>query len=421
MDVRDQPQKTLGDASTLEREPGGGGMSRVFMAIVSLILAAPVLSCQPGEGASRSNETAVVEQRNLSATVLAIGALRPEIGAEVRVGSRISGRVQRLRANIGDRVTKGQVIAELETAELNAIVADREAQLRLAEARLAAQDTSSPEGLARAAAEVARAVATEQLTSAELTRQEQLLASRGATAADVEAARERHLVARAQLATARREFDLTQRETRAEHSRAVAALELARVEWSFTIIRAPISGTIASVATQEGETVAAGLSAPTFVTIVDLSRLQVHAYVDEVDIGKVRLGQEATFAVDAFPARDFAGRVAAIYPTATIQDNVVKYIVALDIADDSVGLLRPEMTASVRITLEPRSVLAIPARAIRRDRGRNVVTVRTNEGDVSRPVRVGWRDGSWIEIVEGLRAGERVVLDPPAPPMEERR
>lgn len=380
-----------------------------------------VAGCQRDDGGNRSTETAVVEQRNLAATVIAIGALRPEIGAEVRVGSRISGRVQRLRANIGDRVTKGQVIAELETAELNAIVSEREAQLHLAEARLAAQDTTSPEGLARAAAEVTRAIATEQLTSAELGRQQQLLASRGATTADVEAARERHLVALAELATARREFELAQRGARAEHARAVAALELARVERSFTILRAPITGTIASVATQEGETVAAGLSAPTFVTIVDLNRLQVHAYVDEVDIGKVRQGQEATFAVDAFPARDFAGRVAAIYPTATIQDNVVKYIVALDIADDSIKSLRPEMTANVRITLEPRSVLAIPARAIRRDGGRNVVTVRGADGDTVRPVRIGWRDGSWIEIVDGLKAGELVLLDPPPSTVEERK
>src|SRR5688572_4695116 len=381
---------------------------------VIAILAAATMSCGGGNR-GKSDATAVVEQRTMAATVLAIGALRPEIGAEVRVGSRISGRVQRLRANIGDRVTRGQVIAELETAELDAIVAERQAQLRFAEARLAAQDTSSPEGLARAAAEVAQAVATEQRTSAELVRQQQLLASRGVTAADVEAARERHLVAQAQLATARREFELTQREARAEHARAVATLDLARVERSFTIIRAPISGTISSVATQEGETVAAGLNAPTFVTIVDLTRLQVHAYVDEVDIGKVSLGQEASFAVDAYPSRDFGGRVAAIYPTAIIQDNVVKYIVALDIADDSVGLLRPEMTASVRIALESRSVLAIPARAIRRDGGQNVVTVLGAEGEELRPVRVGWRDGSWIEIVNGLKAGERVVLDPPAP------
>jgi multidrug resistance efflux pump len=276
----------------------------LIVGAASVLLA--VSGCARGDNASQSNETALVEQRNMAATVIAIGALRPQIGAEVRVGSRISGRVQRLRANIGDRVTKGQVIAELETAELDAIVAEREAQLRLADARLAAQDTSSPEGLARAAAEVARASATEQLTAAELDRRQQLLATLGTTAADVEAARERHLVARAQLSTARREFDLAQREARAEHAGALAALERARVERSFTVIRAPISGTIASVATQEGETVAAGLSAPTFVTIVDLDRLQVHAYVDEVDIGKVATTARRSASSRPCVARAFA-------------------------------------------------------------------------------------------------------------------
>jgi RND family efflux transporter MFP subunit len=239
------------------------------------------------------------------------------------------------------------------------------------------------------------------------------VATNGATAAEVEAARERLDVARAQLSSARREFDLAQREVRAEHARASAALALAEVERSFTVIRAPIAGTIASVSTQEGETVAAGLNAPTFVTIVDLRRLQVHAYVDEVDIAKVHLGQQASFAVDAYPARDFNGRIGAIYPSATIQDNVVKYVVAIDVADDSTELLRPEMTASVHIAQESRSVLAIPARAVRRQNGRNVVYVRGPGGDESRPVRTGWRDGPFIEIIDGLRNGERIVLDPP--------
>jgi multidrug efflux pump subunit AcrA (membrane-fusion protein) len=371
--------------------------------------------CGNRGSATGSSETAIAETRRFSATVMAIGALRPRIGAEVRVGSLISGRVRRLRANIGDTVRRGDVIAELETAELDATVAERQATVRIAEARLAALDTTSPEGLARAAAEVTRAAATAQLAASELQRQEQLLTSRGTTMADVETARERLQVAQSSLASARREFDLAQREARAEHARAIAARDAAQIERSYAVIRAPISGTIASVSTQEGETVAAGLSAPTFVTIVDLRRLQVHAYVDEVDIGKVRVGQEATFAVDAYPARDFSGKVDAVYPTATIQDNVVKYIVAVDIVDDSAYLLRPEMTASVRFALAEREVLAVPTRAIRRDGGRNVVFVRGDDGDVARPVRVGWRDGAWIEIVDGLRAGERVLLNPPAP------
>ena len=156
------------------------------------------------------------------------------------------------------------------------------------------------------------------------------------------------------------------------------------------------------------------------MTIVDLERLQVNAYVDEVDIGKIEDGQSATFTVDAFPARDFKGRVAAIYPTATIQDNVVKYIVAIDIDDEYAGLLRPEMTASVRIDLEI-SERCWPCRRARsgRRRGRSVVHVVADGGGTEvRPVRVGWRDGPWAEITEGLAEGDRILLDAPAAGME---
>src|SRR5205814_9647698 len=112
---------------------------------------------------------------------------------------------------------------------------------------------------------------------------------------------------------------------------AQAQLREGQVTLSYATIRAPISGIVASVTTQQGETVAAGLTAPTFLTIIDLERLQVNALVDEVDIGKVQEGQRVTFSVDAFPAQDFTGQVAAIYPTATIVDNVVKYVTAIDI------------------------------------------------------------------------------------------
>ena len=87
-----------------------------------------------------------------------------------------------------------------------------------------------------------------------------------------------------------------------DSERARATLESAFVDRSFTVLRSPIPGIVASVSTQEGETVAAGLSAPTFVTIIDLDRLQLNAYVDEVDIGKIAPGQSTVFAVDAFPA-----------------------------------------------------------------------------------------------------------------------
>jgi RND family efflux transporter MFP subunit len=260
-----------------------------------------------------------------------------------------------------------------------------------------------------------------KLTAEELGRQQALLQRQLAPRAEVDAARDRHAVAEAALESARRSLELVRagqaegkRQAEAEVERARAALESATVDRSFTVLRSPIAGVIASVATQEGETVAAGLNAPTFVTIVDLDRLQVNAYVDEVDIGKIKTGQRAAFTVDAFPARDFHGQVAAIYPTATIQDNVVKYIVAIDIDRPYEGPLRPEMTASVRIDLEMRTVLAVPTGAIRQDAGRSVVHVVADGRVEVRPVRVGWRDGPWVEITEGLAEGERILLNAPS-------
>jgi len=373
-----------------------------------------------GEG-----EFVTVEHREIAATVAAIGALKPQIGAEVRVGSRISGRVQRLRANIGDRVRRGQVIAELETADLDAVVGQRQAEQKLAEAKLSEIESLEPGVVARAEADVAQFEASARLAAEEWQRQQVLLSRAVVTRAEADAARERHLVAEAQLESARRNLELVRkgnteqrRQAEADLERATAALESARVDRSFAIIRAPIDGIVASVSTQEGETVAAGLSAPTFVTIVDLERLQVDAYVDEVDIGKVQLGQNVKFTVDAYPADDFAGTVSAVYPSATIQDNVVKYVVAVSLASGYAGRLRPEMTASVRIQLEQRSVLAIPSRAVRREDGRSLVFVVQEGRPQARPVRLGWRDGPWVEIVEGLQAGDRILLDPPLPGME---
>jgi multidrug efflux pump subunit AcrA (membrane-fusion protein) len=379
------------------------------------------LSGSRGDAVGGSSETVTVSRRPFASTVSAIGAVKPRIGAEVRVGSRISGRVRRLRANVGDQVTRGQVIAELETADIDAHLAQRQAEVKLANARLTAIDVLAPAEEAKAQADVDRFTATAKLAGDEWERQQILLKRGMSTTAEAEGARERHTVAQAQLESARRTLQLVRagsaeqrKQASADAERARAALQSAAVDRSFTVITAPISGIVASVATQEGETVAAGLSAPTFLTIVDLGRLQVNAFVDEVDIGKVHVGQAATFTVDASSARDFGGRVAAIYPSATIQDNVVKYVVAVEIAEGYAGLLRPEMTAGVRLTVAERTVLAIPARAIRREDGGSVVYVVVDGRPQARPIRLGWRDGPWAEVVQGLAAGDRVLLDPPA-------
>jgi len=373
----------------------------------------------------KSNEpvhsTASVIRRDFSSSVLATGAVRPQVGAEVRVGARISGKVERLLANIGDFVKKGQILAELEKADLSAVVEQRNAELVMAEARMSEVETLRPREIKKAETDVARWQATMEFSKKELARENDLLGRDFTSQQARDQAQEKFSVAAAQynaaievLDLARKKYTEDIKQAKAEIAITKAVLSNAEVRLSYATITAPISGVIASVATQEGETVAAGLNAPTFVTIIDLKRLQVDAYVDEVDIGKIRSGQEAVFTVDAFPAKEFNGKVTAIYPKAVIQENVVNYDVVIDITDAYDGLLRPEMTASVTISLEKRKqALAVPAKAVKRKQGKNVVYIMTKTGLETRQVKIGWKDGQWIEIVVGVKEGQAVLLEKP--------
>ena len=330
-------------------------------------------------------QTVRVIRRDFSSTVLATGAVKPQVGAEVKVGARISGKVERLYANIGDPVKQGHVIAELEKADLEAAVAKARAEVKVAAAR------------------IADAEARLRLAKLEYDRQRNLIQKDFTSRQAVDMALKEKESAHAGLNLAQKESDA-----------ARAALQVAQVKRSYATLTAPISGVIGSVSTQQGETVAAGLNAPTFVTIIDLKRLQVDAYVDEVDIGKIQTGQECTFTVDAFPGREFHGRVAAIYPDAVIQENVVNYDVVVAITDSYKGLLRPEMTANVTIFLKQREqVLAVPAKAVKRERGRNIVYIQSETGPEPHQVTIGWKDGQWIEIAAGLQEGQVILLAKP--------
>ena len=228
-------------------------MKRRVMSVLAVALVAASLLVWRWVGGSDeardSTETIVVEPRTFSTTVVAVGAVKPRIGSEVRVGSRISGRVWKLRANIGDRVAEGQVIAELETAELDALLAQRRAELKLAEAKLAAFATLAPEEEARAHSDVTRYEAAVKLAAEEMTRQQALFARELVPRATADAARDRHAVAKAELESVRRTLELVRaghtegrRQAGADVERARAAVESATVDRSFTVLRAPIAG-----------------------------------------------------------------------------------------------------------------------------------------------------------------------------------
>jgi len=312
-------------------------------------------------------QTETVKRRDIASSVQATGVIRAQIGAEVKVGARISGRVEKLYANIGDVVKKGQVIARLEQEDLQAKVNETKMNLRINEATL-------------------------DLAQKNLQRMQSLYA--------------KDFISRDIVDVAEKDY----RVTTAQVHQIRETIKYYETQMSYANIYAPISGVIASVATQQGETVSASsLNVPTFVTIVDLHRLEIYAYVDETDIGKIKPGLDATFAVDSFPDKDFMGKVTAIYPKATIQDNVVYYITVISIENPE-GKLKPDMTVNATILLHKRgNVLAVPNRSIKREGGKKVVAVIENNKPVMKAVKTGWKDSAYTEIIEGLKEGDRVV------------
>jgi RND family efflux transporter MFP subunit len=321
-------------------------------------------------GDQQAYETTRIGLGSLTETVIATGVIRPMVGAEVNVGSRISGTVVSLPVEVGDKVEVNQLLAELDRSALEAAVDQVRADVALAQPRVA---------LARSVLKRRQRLAEKGLASDE----------------DLDKAESDLAVERAQLEASK------------------ARLRSAEIILGYAEIKAPISGVVAAVATREGETVAADYSAPTFVTIIDLERLEVLAYVDETDIGRIEVGQNATFTVDTYPDREFKARVNAIQPRAELQGSVVNYVVRLDFESADDYTLRPEMTAHVQLVVNERGdALTAPRNALIRRDGRQYVMVERNGEWHESSVKTGWRSESKVEILSGARQGDVIQLNP---------
>jgi macrolide-specific efflux system membrane fusion protein len=333
-------------------------------------------------------EAVNVKKKNIGSSILATGAVKPVIGAEVKVGARISGKVEHLYANIGDKVEKDQVIAEIEKRDLEAQVAQSEANLKASEAGV---------GVSKASFWPALSAETDY-------------GAQGTTYFPQQGQNFAGLKVTMPIFNGQDLYTIKQSKATKEATRA--ALEFSKVQLSYATIKAPISGVIASVSTQEGETVAAGLTAPTFVTIIDLTRLQVDAFVDETDIGRVKVGQKALFTVDTYPDKEFTGKVRAIYPKAIIQENVVNFDVVIEIDDPNIELLRPDMTTSVTIYQEERTgVLVIPRTAVVKEGNERFVFVKETSGSFEKKeIKTGIQSGKDIEVVSGLKEGDTIGI-----------
>ncbi len=449
---------------------------KIVLAIIALIALSGLGGWAYLRGQSRVEyRTAKVERGEIEATISATGNLNAVI--TVQVGSQVSGNIKELFADFNTKVKKGQLVARIDAEIFEAKVNQAKGNLDNARAAILnagamLQKTEADIANAKASLEAAKAnvaktkvavldagiklksrielfkeggISEEERDSAKATSDSNVAAQEAAQAQEeagrftIRAAQAQYEVAVAQLAAAQ-----------AQVRQNEAALKQAQIDLDHTYIRAPVDGTVVSRNVDVGQTVAASLQAPTlFLIAQDLTKMQVDTNVDEADVGRVRVGQEATFTVDAYPGEKFKGKVVQIRQAAINVQNVITYDVVIAVANQDLKLF-PGMTANVKVLVDKREHAVKIANAALRFRPPEVKgqakpggngAVRTAQGPtagggapglridrkaggeqtvwvfgdnrIPRPVTVklGITDGSFSELTEGdLKEGQELII-----------
>jgi RND family efflux transporter MFP subunit len=196
----------------------------------------------------------------------------------------------------------------------------------------------------------------------------------------------------------------------AELHKSHARMNEQKVKLSYTSIYSPMDGVVSQVAAQEGETIVTGLQVANLVTVIDPERLEMWIYVDETDIGKVKLKQRVEYYVDAYPDATFTGTVDKVYPEPEIRDNIVYYLAIASVNKEYTYRLKPQMTTHVRIIVNEKSnLLAVPNSALRFEGGKQIVYLLQPDGGVQkREIKTGLSGESMTEVLTGLEEGDVV-------------
>lgn len=342
-----------------------------------LIIAATLVLIFRGEGSRPEFRTEAVARGSIQATVTATGTVNPV--TTVLVGTQVSGTIRDLYVDFNSPVKKGQLIARIDPEIFEAQTAQAKASADKADAALR---------------EAERTLSRSRALS------------------------EKNLIARSELDTAETNFD----SARAQADLAAAALKSAETNLRYTKILSPVDGVVISRNVDVGQTVAASFQTPTLFTIAqDLTKMQIDANVDESDIGKVAVGQNVEFTVDAYPETPFTGKVRQIRRAPITVQNVVTYDVVVRVNNPGLRLM-PGMTANVSIILLTKEdVIRIPNAALRfkPDKGKGIEQQKgpgvwvLDKGKQKRiPVQTGISDGSFTELVSGeLGEGREVITE----------
>ena len=327
-------------------------MKKIWLGLVCLVVIAAVAAgamyTMRDNGDTFEYEQKEIQLGDVESVVIATGALEPV--NTVIVGTEVSGQISELLVDFNDTVEKGQVIARIDPRTFEARHLQREADVEVANANIVSRN-----------AELTRAKSNLRRAQKELSRREELSLEGHVSVSELEM--DKNSLDQALAAVEIAQASVTNAEaglTQANASLAQSSLDLER-----TYVRAPISGTVINRAVEIGQTVAASFSAPElFVIAHDLHEMKVEASVDEADVGRLNEGLPTRFTVDAYPDRDFRGRVSQIRKAPAENQSVVTYKVIVTARNDDLSLF-PGMTANVEIILGSRdNVLTVPNSAL---------------------------------------------------------
>ena len=336
--------------------------------------------------------TAIVVKMDLEENVLASGTLKAF--KTVAVGAQVSGQLKTLHVALGDKVKKGQLLAEIDPVLQQNTLKDSEAQVE----NLRAQKRS-------------RQALLKQYDLA-WQRQSQMNARDAAPKADLESAQ-------AQLESTR--YDIAALE--AQIKKAVIAVDTARANLGYTKIIAPIDGAVISIDTEEGQTVVSTQSATTIITLATLDTMTVKAKISEADVTRVKPGLQTYFALLGDADTRYYGTLRAVEPgpvasstvtgTSSTSSSSAVYYYGLFEVPNTDNKLKVSMTTQVVIVLnQVKQALSIPVSALGDKQKDGRTTVKVLVGDVAetRTIRTGISNNVQVQVLEGLREGEKVVV-----------
>jgi HlyD family secretion protein len=382
-------------------------------AVLVLVVAGVLIAATSGGTKIDRSKLATVDKGDLAKSVVATGKIEPITKVEIK--SKASGIVKKLYVDYGDKIKKGQMLAELDRDEIRARVDQARAQLEAASASLsgtradlerAKVDAEGPDvPMLKRAYDRAQGMAKEGVVSAS--------ALDDAEKNYVMSVNKQN-VSKAQLQVL--QAKIGQAEGQVAQDRA--NLKQLEEQLSYTTIESPIDGIVLSRDVEIGDAVSSilvlGSSATLVMTLGDTSEVYVKGKVDESDIGKVYLGQPARIKVESFKDKTFTGKVTKISPMGVEKDNVTTFEVRVSINNPE-GVLKAMMTANAEIILEEhKNVLQIPEGSIIYDKDKKasveVPEPKAKDGKKKVAVNIGISNGAKTELLSGLKEGDQVVL-----------